>query len=397
MNMKRICRLTALLLAALLLLLSLASCNAARRVRPSANAKKTVATAGEVKIPYQNLYYVTMTRIAEMKRVHGDNVFEDATRVAELESFVRDNLLSREQALLQLGAEYGLDADKGDIADAVQADIEELIENSFGGDRDAYIAKLNEQYMTDDYLRTYLAVNEHLPAALVEKLLQEGKIDDSEESAKQRIEGDGFIRTIHLFIDRGNGKTDEENRANASAISTIVSAGKNETARYLLMHDAIGGVHNNDHGDTMGHGYYLARGESDPAYEEAAFALKEYGVSNVVETVDGYYVIMRMPKDASYISEHFEELKQRSYYVELNRMVDERMVGMELKMTDYGEELDLLDLPPIDAGGGEVAFAVTVVLCSVVGAAAVITGVVLLVKRLKGRGGSAQKTAKRAG
>ena len=113
--------------------------------------------------------------------------------------------------------------------------------------------------------------------------------------------------------------------------------------------------------------------------------MPDFGVSDVVETADGYYVIMRKPKDDAYINANFESLKQKTYYVTLNGKVNERLAAMELNMTDFGRELDLLDLPEVDADGGEVLFWVSVSICGIIGVGAVVAIVWLVVRKLRQR------------
>ena len=106
-------RLSALFFA-LLMLCSLVGCSSSGGVRASLRAEKAVAKAGNIKIPYENLYYMTMTRIAEMKAAHGEDVFENEAERAALESFVKENLITRDEALISVGLDYGLDFEKGD-------------------------------------------------------------------------------------------------------------------------------------------------------------------------------------------------------------------------------------------------------------------------------------------
>jgi len=140
------------------------------------------------------------------------------------------------------------------------------------------------------------------------------------------------------------------------------------------MRDAIGGKYNNDFGDTVGNGYYFTKGEMDKAYEDAAFSLAEYGVSDVVETDDGYYVIMRLPKNEEYIALHLQQLKEKSYFVVLNEKVEQKLVGMTLEKTEFGEELDFTDLPTLDVEGGS-----RMILIGGIAGGAVLLAVILIV------------------
>ena len=349
--------LVCLLLCAAMLFVS--GCSAARVARPSAKANKAVATAGNMEIPYENLYYVTMTRIAELKRTYGEDVLNDPAQVEALKTFVWQNLVTRAEALIDLGREYGLEVDEGEIADSVQSDMEAILENTFENDRKAYIESLNAEYLTDNYVRTYLAVEDYLPKALVEEMLQKGVIDDSDETARALMDSDDFMRVRQVLIEVRNYGSAEEALARAEELRAKVAAKETNEDRSFAMLDAM--MYSTDL-DMTGHGTYFAKGEMSADYEAAVSTLPLYGVSEVIEVKNGYCFMMRLPKDNAYVEENFQELKEKVYYVELNRMVDERLATMTVTSTEYGDSLDLMDLPPIDADGGEAAFVISVVL-----------------------------------
>ena len=123
MKIKKTIRLCAMLLA-LVMTASLCGCSTSGAMRPTALANKVVAKAGDVDITYDSLYYVTMTRIKELKIVYGEDALSDPQRRAELDTFVKENLLTRAEGLISLGRDYGLDIEKGDIASSVQAEID---------------------------------------------------------------------------------------------------------------------------------------------------------------------------------------------------------------------------------------------------------------------------------
>lgn len=383
MKTKKICRLCAMLLV-LVMTASFCGCSMSGTMRPTALANKVVAKAGDIEITYDSLYYVTMTRIKELKIVYGEDALADPQRRAELDTFVKENLLTRAEALISIGYEYDLDIEKGDIASNVQTEIDAMLEGSFDGDEEAYADGLNAMYMTDRYLRAYLATENYLSKAIVEQMLMRGEIDDSDEKAWELIRSADFLHTVHIFIDRGNGKTDEENRANAEMLRAKIAAKATNEERYAEMRKELGGAYNNDYFDLLGNGYYFTRGETESVYEDAAFALGDYEVSSVIENLEGYYIIMRLPKDEAYINEHFQELKEKAYYVKLNDMVDQRLSTMTLKMTRYGEGLDLMDLPPIDADGGEGAFIAAIVISCVL-CGGILFAVVYMISKKKGK------------
>lgn len=374
--MKRISRSVTALLVCVLLALTLASCSAARPVYASPRATKAVATVGDVEILYEELYFITMNYINELKLTYGENALEDEAHRAELERFVWENLRSREAALISLGREYGIDIDSGDMESSVNAQIEQMVASA--GDRGAYIENLTKLHATDHYMRKYLAVSEHLANAIVLEMLRRGELVTDDAAVLETIKSDAFIRTVHVFIDKtSTAYTAEEHRAHAAHLQAEIAAKTTNAERYAAMAEAIGGKYNNDFGDVLGHGYYFTHGEMEGAYEAAAFALSEYEVSNVVETAKGYYIIMRLPKDEEYIADHFEILKNQSYFVLLNKKVDERLSGMTLQKTKFGQGLVLTKLPAIDTDGGSTM----IVVFSVIGGVLLVGGIIFLIVR----------------
>lgn len=368
--MKRISRSVAALLAGVLLLLTLTSCAASRPVYASPRATKAVATVGDVEILYEELYFITMNYIGELKLTYGENALEDEAHRAELERFVWENLRSRDAALISLGREYGLDVFEGTIANNVDVELEQMLENQFAGDRGAYIENLTKMHLTDHYMRQYLAVSNHLANAIVLEMLKRGELP--------AFNADALTRTVHVFIDKANTTyTAEEHRAHAQQLQAEIAAGATPEARYAAMVAAIGGKYNNDVGDVLGHGYYFTSGEMEVAYE-AAVPSADFGVSDVVETEKGYYIIMRLPKDEEYVADHFETLKNQSYFVVLNKKVDEKLNGMTLQKTKLGEGLVLADLTSIDVEGGSKM----IVAVAIVGGVLLAGGVVFLTVRI---------------
>jgi len=372
--MKRSLRAVALILTLCLLTAALCACSGTAGVYASPNARRTVAKVGDEKIRYDVLYYVAMTRLDELKETYGENVLQDPARRAEYEAYVWDHLLDRDVALRSLAAEYGLDVTKGDVGDAVDADIKQIIESEYGGDTDAYVAALDEMYLTDRYLRVLIGTEEHLPSALIVAMLDAGKLDGTDATAEALIASDALLRTYHVFISRsGNGYDEATNRAHAEEIRAEVAAGATPEERLAAMRAAIGGPYNGDYSDTTGSGLYFAVGEFDAAYESAALALDENcGVSEVLETTAGFYVILRCPKDADYIRAHFQNLKEKFYFIRLNEMVEERLAALTLEKTSLGRRLDLADLTPVRAGGGRGTIIVIAAVATVI-AIALIT------------------------
>lgn len=385
-----ILRLLALCLAALTAL-SLAGCSAARRPHASLRAARTVATAGDVEIRYDEVYFLAKNYVADRRAAFGADVMQSEAEQAALRAFVEQNLVTRGAALRAVAADYDISADRGDVGDAVQAYMEDLIETEFGGDRNAYIAALDEGFLTDHYFRTDVATENYLATAVVKAMIERGEIDTTDAAFRARLENGDFVRTIQVFLSKSNGKTEAQNHNAAARIVSEVRTAGDETARYEAMRAAVGGPYNNDYADT-GDGYYFARGEMDEKYEEAAFALALYDVSDVLETENGYYVLMRLPLDDAYVEKNLQTLKEQSYFIPLNAKVEARLAGMSFSWTKTGAALDLSDLPPIRANGGAWLTALPWIAGGLLLAGAV--SAVIVVRRKKRGKASARKKKK---
>lgn len=379
---QRVTRRILCVLMGVALLLSLSGCSGGA-VRASSNARKAVASAQNIKITYDELYYLAMTRLDELKKEHEGAEWNEEQVRAELTAFVDEHLLNRTHALLSVAKDYGIDPDRGELGKTIDTHMETVLEEVFGGDREVYIDSLNQGYLTDHYVRTFVAVDDYIATEIVKAMLEKNEIDDSDEAALAIINSDDCIRTVQVFIDKSNGNEDAVNRARATALAQKLAGISDDAERYVAMRDAIGGAYNNDYSDTLGNGYYFMRGEMEQSYEEAAFALPEYGTSDVIETEEGYYVVMRLPKDQTYITRNLDMLKSKSYFVILNEKVEERYEQMQnsFEMTSFGEKLDLMDLPAIDADGGEGIYLVIVAIAIVLA----VGGTVFLVRVLVNR------------
>lgn len=334
-------------------LLSLGGC-AARTVRPSSNAEKVVGTAGEIEILYDEYYYLAMTRIRQLKVEHGDQALSDPAVRETLKKFVMENLLTESHALIALGLSYGIDIEKGTIADSVKAHMEGILEETFQNDRDAYIESLRESYLTDRYIRTFVAVENYLRIEIIKEMLKKGELDDSDEAALNYLNGENTIRVRLVFINSKYSGGDEKARAKAEALRATVAAATTDEAREEAMFEAVG---KSLSPDTTGDGVYYCRGELKREIEDDVFALPLYGVSEVFETEydgeDGYAFVMPMPKDEQYIQENLNRLKNKTYHIALNEKLDKWLSENPLKLTSFGESLDPAALEVIEPDGGE--------------------------------------------
>ena len=297
---------------------------------------KVVANVFGNDVCLEEVKYLTFNYKLEMENKYGEGIW-DAPDSSE---FYRDELEGKVYAamlqnpvLLSFYEEYDVDIDDKDTKNAVQEYINSVSEEM--GGIESYKKQLKENGISDHHLRYMLAL-EMSREELRQKFLEAGLIDDADEIARTFIESDEVIRTLHVYICNDAGDDIEENRALAKKVVSLLDEGEPITRMI--------GRYSEDFYMTTTDGYYFMRGEYEEAYENAAFALGVDEYSGVVEGENGFYVIMRLPKESEYIEKNFADLKDRYIYVLFENVINERLATAELVYTDYGKNIDILNL-----------------------------------------------------
>ncbi|MEE0969835.1 MAG: peptidylprolyl isomerase [Clostridia bacterium] len=298
--------------------------------------KKTVAKVLGEPVYLEEVRFLVKSCKTEMQNSYGDDIWNDGESAekyrAELEEKV-ENAMKINPAFLSLCDEYDIDINDKDTKNYVKEYINSFT-TEIGGEKE-YKKQLKENGVTDSYLRYVIAI-EGNREKLRQELCKDGKIDDSDETAREAVYGDEFIRTLHVLVQNDEGESVEDNRKKAEEALEKLDEGE--------PFNRIIGRYSEDVLMTTTDGYYFMRGEYDKAYEEAAFALSENEYSGIVETKDGFYIIKRLPKDNDYIEKNFQTLKDRYLFVMFERLIEARSGEASVEYTEYGNKLDLLNL-----------------------------------------------------
>lgn len=328
-------RILTLLLCLALLAPALLSCSAGRPIRGTDEELAVVGTIDGFDVLYEELLYVTKLFRSSLEATYGKGIWDDPATAekhrAELESLVERNITAN-YSVLSLCREVQIDHENSTIQDAVEKYVDELVDEV--GGRSEYKSALAAQGLTDHFLRFTVAVD-YCQNELYYVYTQDlGLIETSEDAIYDIIMSGEFVRTLHVYIGNDEGDDVEANRAKAHEVKTLLDTGTD-------IKKLIGSSINEDLSLTTTDGYYFTRGEMVEAYENAAFSLEVGGISDVVETQGGFYVIQRLELDTQYVMMHLSELVTQYQYAKLNAFIDERQSELELVYNAYGASLDL--------------------------------------------------------
>ncbi len=324
-----------LVLAVLALLLSACS-GGVKPIKGEKSDRNIVAKVYDTPIYLEEIKYLAFNYKLEMERTYGEDIWKSEESAEKY----REELNSKIEAAMKENAtfvsaceEYGVDIYDKDTEKYVKEYIDGFAEQI--GGTDEYKKQLAENGLTDHHLR-YLIAIEASREELRQALCKDGSIDDSDEIAREAIEGKEFIRTLHVLIRNDVGDDINENRALAETVLSELELG--EPFKRMI------GRYSEDVFMTTTDGYYFMRGEYERSYEDAAFALEENEYSGVVEGSDGFYIIQRLPKESQYIEKNFESLKDRYLFVKFEEILQKKADEAAIDYTDYGKNLDILNL-----------------------------------------------------
>ena len=329
-NMNRICL---ALLALVLLLLPLTSCSSQKK-----QEQAVIGSCAGYDVLYEELRYVTLTYKDLFAATYGADIWntpESAEKYrAELESTVWA-MMRNNYAVLATCKAYGMtdEAMQDDaIEKAIEAEIKDAIE-SYGG-KSEFKKALQELHMTEHFLRFCLRVAQlenELLFILTDDL---GLIENDSEKFLEWLNSGNCVYVQHVFI--RNDPTDdiEANRALAEDVRMGLSLGTD-------ISEYIGSSVNEDLSNITP--YYLVRDVYAKELESAAFALESPGdVSEVVDTGDGYYILVRMEEDYAQLLAKLSSLLTSYQWARVESLVDKTKQDLTLELSDYGKSLDLL-------------------------------------------------------
>lgn len=324
-------------------------------VRPIKSTDEEAAVVGGIcgfDVKYEELRYITLLYRDEAESKYGKYEDLDSAGKAEFEAELKELVfknIENNYVVLSLCGSLDIDTESRDIEKYVQDQIEEIVEEKFDGSKKLYRQWLSENNITDSFLRFVYRVDS-LEALLLEKIVSDKSVvvygeENILEFIDYVVSGDDYAKTIHAYYPKKSDVIDTSNskeRAEEAVEELAEASGDQE--RLALMRSVIGRAPFVSGMSITGDGLYFTYGQMGEAYEKAAFELEAYGVSQVVETNDGYYIIMRLPVDEEYVKKNADKLLLQYQYAVLKRIEDAEREKIEFVPNEYFKSLTLAEI-----------------------------------------------------
>ena len=340
------------LVAAVILAVVLAF-NWIRPIESSEEEARVVGTVGDFEVRYEELRYITLLHKASLDAEIGKYDELDGEGKAEYERILGERVMAdvkNNYVILSLCQKYGIDVDSYSARSYVTDAIKNVVKTDFDGSVDKYKEWLKENNLTDSVVRLLFKV-EFLEGELLDYVAENNMgIEYDEQSLPEFIEyvmeSEDWARTVHVFYPHKWDAVENYNaleRAQAARDAVVGSSWKDDV-RMNAMYSEIGRSPFIEGVSVTGNGAYFTYGQMGDEYEAAAFALGEYGVSDIVETEDGYYVIMRLPKQEDDVRAQVETLLAYYRYAVLKEQMDAEEEALSFAGNEYFDSLELIDV-----------------------------------------------------
>ncbi len=311
-------------------------CSPSRPIEGTEQELRVVGHVGDFEVLYEEFRFVALIYKNTLIQTYGEEVFDIPESAAEYAELIREYTyenITYNYAILTMCREVGIEADDPVLQEAVERSIADTVE-SLGGSRRKYKKYLEENYMTDHFLRFNTCIDLMQNELFYVYTDDLGLIETDDEEIADIISKD-FVRTQHIYISKSNGKSDAENREFICAAYDALNRGED----FMTVASRYG-----DDGDMSSAGVYFPKGYMNEEYESAAFELNYNEFSDIIEDANGYYIIKRLKQDTAYVLANFYTLKSTYQKYKFLELIKDTEDYLEFVPNDYLISLDIIDI-----------------------------------------------------
>jgi hypothetical protein len=336
--MRKIKRMLACLLALMMLSSLLIACGNDN----TEQEQKVIGTCAGYDVLYEELRYVTLSYKEKFEATYGEGLWNNPETAEQYRTKLEETvwgIMRNNYAVLALCGDY-MDADQinsSTITDSVDEQIAQMIEDAYFGNEETYHKDLLATHMTDHFMRFCLKVSA-LENELYYILTQDlGIIEDDQNRFADWLEDGNCVYVQHIYVRNDKGEDVEANRAKAEEARRQLMAGEK------TVEQMIASAMNEDLQNTAP--YYVVRDVYTEEIEAAAFSLENDGdVSEVVQTPDGFYVLVRMPSTEQTFVSKIPTLLKSYQWAKLEAMVEAKKENLRVELNEYGKTIDLVTM-----------------------------------------------------
>lgn len=317
-----------------------------------------VMTIDGTEVTWSEFYYMLYSSLSQIQYYKGDVIWDEECLPGKtFEQHTMDmttTMLKQLHAIEKKAKELNLtlsDEDKVMIKETIESiKLQNCGENATDEEFNAFL--LENVFLTAD---AYRYINENslmYDKVFVETIGAEGeKVTDAEVA--EFVEAAPYITVQHILLmavnsDTGEALSDEE-IANAKATAEELLAQLQEIKDPVKLAETFNKLmmeYSQDEGLLFfPEGYTITTGEMYEEFEEAAFALEEYELSDIVESQAGYHIILRLPTTRNSVIDY--DYQTDDYYTVLayaatdlySKRLTEWMNACDIKWTKEFENI----------------------------------------------------------
>ena len=285
-------------------------------VKSSKEEKATVLTLdGTYDVPYELYRFYFLSELALSEKDPATLADGEKTALfAEIHGKTLSEI-ANVYAVLKLCDDRDIDVESRDFDKYVKKNVIAAIEGDDTyvgyGDRDTYLAEIKKAYMNDSVFR-FLLRYRYAEQVLGAKLRDTGALKSDPEHVLAYMNSDECVRVSWIYIPYTvlPGYTE-------ARLAEMEAESKSATnAEFLAMtHKGLPDLYTDEELDR---GFYIGKYQLDPYYEaltETAFSLKLGETSSFIDSGDGKYLVRRLPKDETYLSDEKNLADFTEYYL----------------------------------------------------------------------------------
>lgn len=267
---------------------------------------------------------------------------EEKTALAEDVEEYSVETIANIYSIFTAAKEKGIDPFGETVNSMTDMEMEE-IRATYGSDQD-YLDTIKLFFMNDS-VYSVLTRYELVFNQLYEIYVRDGVIDTSDEAVIEYMNSDDAVRVKQILISFER-HTEEEALRIAGDVHGKLSKYVDENGK--VDEDKFDEF-TDDYGEDLfmfknRDGYYIPRGYTDEAFEEAAFALEIGTLSGIVRTSAGYSIMMRAEKDPGFIKEKLDTLKDTCVAGIYRTMLDEFSASAKIEKNDEFARIDIFSM-----------------------------------------------------